>query len=1580
MADTFKNKPEIFIKEFESGIQLPYEQKNTMLRNNRILPTETQHNFNKSINLDVKNMGLKRRKESSVSGTGFTVNVNINQKKTNISRHFTQKECFKYIEVIGGLGEKLCGCGLPRSKHVSDCIVINQPNIKWTKELCTRRVPTDSYGEIEFIEQRGSRKPYIRISDDTSGLTLLSLLKHKWALDVPNLVISVTGGAKSFHLRPKLKDAFTKGIVKIAHSTGSWIITGGTNAGVMKHVGEAIKNRGNVSNAGRSKINVIGIAPWGVVANNHLLVSKDGGLAEYTHESSDSSKTGLDFNHSHFILVDNGTSGQYGTEIELRSQLEGAIAKHLKTNSNAASGTIGIPVVILCLEGGPNTIKTMVEGVRKGTPAVVIDGSGRAADVVCYAYKHLTFDKVIKSTIINPQYIDDIKQKISEVFGQNSKESVYKEIEELLKDEKMITVFRMDDESGQCDMDLAILRALLKANKASFEMQLKLALAWNRIDVAKSEIFTEDLKQDHFKVEWLYESMFTALSDNKPDFVELFFEEGLNLKFYLKMNELLNLYNGVPNGTALRHLMKKYMGDATEIYDMIVIGSVIENLMGDHFRSRYSTDYPYCQSNYEKSSEMHLLKNTSNKDLPSPYLDLFTWAVLLNRKELAYLIWKRTRDSIATALMASKLLKSLAEKVQDNKELSDMVEDIIQHAVFYENLAVGVLEECRKDNEEEAQTLLVKEIPEFGFLSCLDIAVSANNQDFIAHSSCQTLLSRLWMGALYINTSLWKVLPCIFFPFLINIIIWFREDMENKSIDMHRKSVISYDNTAKEVHTDALNDLNNLNQSKCSLQKSFYSATKEDIFSDEKKVLHDFDDEPEAFSAHEKHGFFLKMIHFYNAPFVKFIVNLISYASFLALFAFVILLHFRIEIHNSEYVLQFWAFTLLCEEIHQLIIGESDTFYGKMTIYCSNPWNTFEILALNGFLLGTIYRYLANKYLNFNYLIIARIIYAFDIMIFIIRMLKIYSVNRNMGPKLVMIRKMLRDLSYFLMIFAVFLIGFGVAQQVLLHPNSQPYKAFVGIFNHPYWYIYGQLNFDEIFGDNSTCNGEGPACYQHDADDYVFYILPLCLAVYLIFTNILLLNLLIAIFNYTFSKIIEDSDKVWKFQRFDLILEFHNRPAFCPPFIIISHLYLLIKWFLKICFNPSAAKSSSMRIHLFPEEMEQLLLWEHTAAEAFCYKTTIKEAETQDERVKNILNRVNLLAEKVDLQRNDFKESFMHEHNSKDISESVELRLSKVEQNMEKILELLIQQKENHGVVSDANENNNSHHSVQSLITNIHTKSRLSPYPGSTIHRFKVPDDLVSWKTAFPEYSPVLYTSPVVLKQPYWADIDLMTLNPRPNLCFNTYDEQAQVNRVSHCGLYEIIDGLPRNPYGRTGIVGRGILGRFGPNHAADPIATRWKRNSSGILLDNGKKVLEFIAIQRRDNQQWAIPGGMVEPGEKISETLRKEFAEEALAKLEMSEDKQKEISDKITFLFRNGIEVYKGYVDDPRNTDNAWMETVAYNFHDDTGEVFGELQLHAGDDAQAVRWQRVSGNIPLFASHVGILQKVASIHSAAFN
>lgn len=62
----------------------------------------------------------------------------------------------------------------------------------------------------------------------------------------------------------------------------------------------------------------------------------------------------------------------------------------------------------------------------------------------------------------------------------------------------------------------------------------------------------------------------------------------------------------------------------------------------------------------------------------------------------------------------------------------------------------------------------------------------------------------------------------------------------------------------------------------------------------------------------------------------------------------------------------------------------------------------------------------------------------------------------------------------------------------------------------------------------------------------------------------------------------------------------------------------------------------------------------------------------------------------------------------------------------------------------------------------------------------------------------------------------------------------GKINRKSHMGDYAVINGRPLNPQGRTGLNGRGILGKWGPNHAADPIVSRWK------MLDNQRVVNTF--------------------------------------------------------------------------------------------------------------------------------------------
>ncbi|XP_014669160.1 PREDICTED: ADP-ribose pyrophosphatase, mitochondrial-like isoform X2 [Priapulus caudatus] len=282
------------------------------------------------------------------------------------------------------------------------------------------------------------------------------------------------------------------------------------------------------------------------------------------------------------------------------------------------------------------------------------------------------------------------------------------------------------------------------------------------------------------------------------------------------------------------------------------------------------------------------------------------------------------------------------------------------------------------------------------------------------------------------------------------------------------------------------------------------------------------------------------------------------------------------------------------------------------------------------------------------------------------------------------------------------------------------------------------------------------------------------------------------------------------------------------------------------------------------------------------------------------------------------------------------------------------------------------------VMRKLHKNCRVGQYPHSHASRFSVPDDKVGWDVSFPEYSPAEYTAESVLARPSWADPDISDGGFHP--AWNALDKACNVNRRSHFSEYTIVNDRPRNPVGRTGIVGRGCLGKWGPNHAADPIVTRWKRGAGGEIQvdkDTNSPILQFVSVQRGDTLEWAIPGGMVDPGELISTTLIREFGEEALNTLELNQSEAQGVKEAMEKLFAGGVEVYRGYVDDPRNTDNSWMETVAVNFHDESGNSLGKFALHAGDDAIGVRWTDISRTLCLFASHADFVEKVAGNHCA---
>ncbi|XP_069481059.1 transient receptor potential cation channel subfamily M member 7-like isoform X2 [Ambystoma mexicanum] len=253
----------------------------------------------------------------------------------------------------------------------------------WSVEKHTAESPTDAYGFINF--QGGSyccKAKYVRLSHDTKADDILQLMLKEWQMELPKLVLSVHGGMQKFELHPHIKQLLSKGLIQAAVTTGAWIVTGGINTGVAKHVGDALNE--HATRLSR-KICTIGIAPWGVVEHRNDLIGRNVIAPYQTLRKPMSKLSVLNNAHSHFILVDDGTVGKYGAEVNVRRELE----KTINLQQIHARIGQGVPVVALILEGGPSVILTVLEYLQRNppVPVVVCEGTGRAADILASVHK-----------------------------------------------------------------------------------------------------------------------------------------------------------------------------------------------------------------------------------------------------------------------------------------------------------------------------------------------------------------------------------------------------------------------------------------------------------------------------------------------------------------------------------------------------------------------------------------------------------------------------------------------------------------------------------------------------------------------------------------------------------------------------------------------------------------------------------------------------------------------------------------------------------------------------------------------------------------------------------------------------------------------------------------------------------------------------------------------------------------------------------------------------------------------------------------------------------------------------------------
>ena len=243
-----------------------------------------------------------------------------------------------------------------------------------TKGLVAPDGKRAEYGTLSFGLQT-KPSPFLHCASITEPTKLLSFLTDRWRLPLPETLISVIGGAQNFDVSPSLLLAFTEGLADASSAARAWVITGGSNSGCMKVVGDSF--------AGAAGVVLIGVAPWGCVHHRDIMVGSRGGVVPYPSQPNANSADGaqLQKDHSHFLLIDNGKEGRvgWGGENRLRVELEAAIC-------GGSSGSVSSVTIVM--GGGPGTMDALVKTIgRPGMPAaivLVVEAGGAAQAVEGY--------------------------------------------------------------------------------------------------------------------------------------------------------------------------------------------------------------------------------------------------------------------------------------------------------------------------------------------------------------------------------------------------------------------------------------------------------------------------------------------------------------------------------------------------------------------------------------------------------------------------------------------------------------------------------------------------------------------------------------------------------------------------------------------------------------------------------------------------------------------------------------------------------------------------------------------------------------------------------------------------------------------------------------------------------------------------------------------------------------------------------------------------------------------------------------------------------------------------------------------
>ncbi|XP_013888329.1 transient receptor potential cation channel subfamily M member 2, partial [Austrofundulus limnaeus] len=232
-------------------------------------------------------------------------------------------------------------------------------------------------------------------------------------------------------------------------------------------------------------------------------------------------------------------------------------------------------------------------------------------------------------------------------------------------------------------------------------------------------------------------------------------------------------------------------------------------------------------------------------------------------------------------------------------------------------------------------------------------------------------------------------------------------------------------------------------------------------------------------------------------------------------------------------------------------------------------------------------------------------------------------------------------------------------------------------------------------------------------------------------------SLLIAIFNFTFQEVQENTDKIWKFQRYELIKEYHSRPAAPPPFMILSHVCHFIR---SVVLRRPPTRQINFKRELLQTEEEELLTWEALMKDRYLLSAQQELSQSVEGRILDTAQKVTTITEQLETEKETSSAAVL-----KRLAE-LEEQVIQSNKSLQWIMDALMSQGASAGeaqrqTAAVADESAVSLKNALEKESSFHVRSRQFHYPNCKITRFAVPEEKVPWEVSFSSYNPKYYDS-----------------------------------------------------------------------------------------------------------------------------------------------------------------------------------------------------------------------------------------------